>query len=412
MLFIVFTCNQLRAVIPHCILSSFNPVKVLKGTFKAGRFAAIPRKVLVVVQFTVSVTLIIGTIIVYQQIQVAKNRPVGYSRANLISIPVSNSSIHDHFNAAKAELIQTGTIVSAAETGTPLTNIWNSTSGLRWNGKDPNSPIDFGVVYASLDYGKTINWQIKEGRSFSKDFATDSTALILNEAAARSMNLKHPIGENVTWFGQPFTIIGIIKDMVMESPDDEPKPIIYSALTGQGDLVICKLNPSVSAKDAVNKIGTVFKQYNTEQPFEYSFVDEDYAKKFSDEERIGKLAGFFAVLAIIISCLGLFGLTSFIAEQRIKEIGVRKVLGASVFNLWQLLSKDFIALVFISLIIAAPVAYYFMHNWLQNYQYRTIIAWWVFVAAGAGALLITLLTVSFQAIKAAIANPVNSLRTE
>jgi len=397
---------------PAFYLSSFKPVKVLKGTFKAGRYAAIPRRVLVVLQFTVSVTLIIGTVVVYQQIQFAKNRPVGYSRANLISIPTSNSSIHDHFDAVKNELMQTGAIASAAEASTPVTNLWNSTSGLSWTGKDPNQSVDFGVVYASTDYGKTINWQLKEGRDFSRQFATDSSGLILNEAAVHFMGLKNPVGQTVTWFDQPFTVIGVIKNMIMVSPYDEPKPVIFNQLTGQGDLVIIKLHPSVSAKDAISKIETVFKKFNTQQPFEFKFADDEYAKKFSDEERIGKLANVFALLAIIISCLGLFGLTSFVAEQRRKEIGVRKVLGASVFNLWNLLSRDFVVLIIISFLVAVPLSYYFMHQWLQNYVYRTEVSWWIFAVAGIGSLGITILVVSFQAIKAAVANPVKSLRTE
>ena len=397
---------------PAFYLSSFKPVKVLKGTFKAGRYAAIPRRVLVVLQFTVSVTLIIGTVVVYQQIQFAKNRPVGYSRANLISIPTSNSSIHDHFDAVKNELMQTGAIASAAEASTPVTNLWNSTSGLSWTGKDPNQSVDFGVVYASTDYGKTINWQLKEGRDFSRQFATDSSGLILNEAAVHFMGLKNPVGQTVTWFDQPFTVIGVIKNMIMVSPYDEPKPVIFNQLTGQGDLVIIKLHPSVSAKDAISKIETVFKKFNTQQPFEFKFADDEYAKKFSDEERIGKLANVFALLAIIISCLGLFGLTSFVAEQRRKEIGVRKVLGASVFNVWNLLSGDFVVLIIISFLVAVPLSYYFMHQWLQNYVYRTEVSWWIFAVAGIGSLGITILVVSFQAIKAAVANPVKSLRTE
>ena len=212
--------------------------------------------------------------------------------------------------------------------------------------------------------------------------------------------------------GQSFKVIGVIKNMIMASPYDEPRPIIFNELTGQGDLVIVKINPSASAKDAVNKIGIVFKKFNAEQPFEYKFVDDDYAAKFSKEERIGKLAGVFALLAVIISCLGLFGLTSFVAEQRKKEIGVRKVLGASVFNVWNLLSKDFVVLIIISFLMAVPLSYYFMHHWLQNYAYHTGLSWWVFALAGVGSLVITLMVVSFQAIKAAIANPVKSLRTE
>ncbi len=397
---------------PAFYLSSFKPIKVLKGTFKAGRYAAIPRKVLVVLQFTVSVALIIGTVIVYQQIQFAKNRPVGYTRNGLVSIPMMNSAIHDHFNAVKDELIKTGAIASISESESPTTAIYNSTSGFSWPEKDPNLSVDFKVVNASYDYGKTIGWQIKQGRGFSRNFATDSSAVMLNEAAVHYMGLKKPVGERVTWWGKPLTVIGVINNMVIESPYDEPKPVIYGLSTDPGNVAIVKLNPLVSAKDALAKIEPVFKKFNPDQPFEYNFVDEDYAKKFNDEERIGKLAGFFAILAIAISCLGLFGLASFVAEQRTKEISVRKVLGATVFNVWNLLSKEFVMLVTISFIIAIPVAYYFMHNWLQNYTYRTELSWWIFAAAGIGSLLITILVVSFQSIKAAIANPVKSLRAE
>jgi len=410
-LFLMFTA-VIAGSYPALYLSSFNPVKVLKGTFKTGRFATIPRKALVVVQFSISVSLIIGTIIVYKQIQFAKNRPVGYSRANLININTSGSAIHDHFNTVKEELLQTGVVESVAESESPTTGVWNSTSGFSWPGKDPNQSIDFGVVSASFDYGKTIGWNLKEGRNFSKDFATDTSGIILNEAAARFMNLKDPIGHTVTWWGKPLTVIGVIENMVMESPYSEARPIIYTYLNYAGNMSIIKLSPTANAKDALSKIEPIYKRLNPDQPFEYSFVDTDYAKKFSDEERIGKLGGIFAGLAIIISCLGLFGLTSFVAEQRKKEVGVRKVLGASVFNLWNLLSKDFLVLVIISFFVSLPMSWYFAHNWLQNYSYHTVLSWWVFVAAGIIALLITLVTVSFQTIKAAIANPVKNLRSE
>ena len=397
---------------PAFYLSSFRPVKVLKGTFKAGRYAALPRRVLVVVQFTVSVALIIGTLVIYRQIQFAKNRPVGYSRANLIAVSTGDSSIHSHFDAVKEELLQTGAVTSLAESESPTTGIWNSTSGFSWPAKDPNLSTDFGVVTASLDFGNTIGWQIKEGRSFSKDFLTDSSALILNEAAVKYMNLKHPVGETVTWWGKPLKVIGIVQNMVIESPYDEARPTIYPALSYPGNVMILKLNPAVSANVALQKIELVFKKFNPDQPFEYKFVDEEYAKKFGDEERVGRLAGFFASLAVLISCLGLFGLTSFVAEQRKKEIGVRKVLGASVFSVWNLLSRDFVMLVIISFLIAIPLSFYFMHSWLQNYNYRVSMSWWIFAAAGAGALFVTFITVSFQAIKAAVASPVKSLRTE
>ena len=409
--FIVITAI-LAGSYPAFYLSSFKPLKVLKGTFKVGRYAAIPRKILVVIQFTVSVTLIIATSIVYKQIQFAKDRPVGYAKANLITIPTSNPDIHNHFDAVKTELMQSGAITSIAESQSPTTGIWNSTSGFSWPGKDPNLSIDFGVVNASFDYGKTVGWELSEGRNFSKEFSTDSSKLILNEAAVKYIGLQHPVGAHVRWWGQPYTIIGVIKNMIMESPYDNARPVIYGIADEPGNMAILRLSSSINTQNALSKVESVFKKYNPDQPFEFNFVDTDYAKKFDTEVRAGKLANVFAMLAIIISCLGLFGLTSFVAEQRKKEIGVRKVLGASVFNLWKMLSGEFALLVILSCFIAIPLAWYYLNNWLQQYEYRTTISFWIFIVSGLGALIVTLITVSFQAIKAAIANPVKSLRTE
>ena len=396
---------------PAFYLSSFRPIKVLKGTFKAGRFASVPRKVLVVIQFTVSVVLIIGTIIVYQQILFAKNRPVGYTRDGLATVPI-NSTLHDRFDIVQNELRQSGAIISMAESQSPTTDIWSSTSGFDWKGKDPNLSTDFKNVTVSYEYGKTIGWELKEGRDFSRDFTTDTLSLILNEAAVKYIGFKKPVGETMTWWGQPLQVIGVVRNMVMQSPYDEARPTIFNLSREAQNIAILKLNPAIGVKEALKKIEPVFKKLNPDQPFEYRFADDEYAKKFGNEERIGKLAGIFSILAILISCLGLFGLASFVAEQRIKEIGVRKVLGASVLSVWNLLSKDFVKLVLLSFFIAVPVSYYFMRTWLQNYEYRADLSWWVFVAAGVGSLLITVLVVSFQAIKAAIANPVKSLRTE
>ena len=396
---------------PAIYLSSFKPVKVLKGVFKAGRYAAMPRKVLLVVQFTVSVIMIIGTIVVYQQIQYAKNRPIGYNKAGVVVLPLDNS-IRQHIASVSDQLLKSGNITMVAQAGAPPTNIYSSTSGISWPGKDPNLSIDFPNVPVSYDYGKLIGWEIKDGRDFSRDHLTDSSACIINEAAASFMGLKDPVGQSIKWWDQTFTIIGVVKNLVMQSPYSEVKPTVFYMANADQNVMLARLNPDRSAKESVEKIEQIYKFNNFSQPFTFQFADEEFNKKFGDEERIGKLAGFFALLAIAISCLGLFGLASFMAEQRTREIGLRKVLGASVFTVWQLLSKDFVMLVLLSFLIAAPLTYWLMYNWLQNYQYHTSISVWIFVLAGLGSFLITISVVSFQAIKAALANPIKSLRTE
>jgi len=397
---------------PAFYLSSFQPVKVLKGTFRVGRFATIPRKVLVVVQFTVSVTLIIGTVIVFRQIQFAKNRPVGYDRNGLVMSQVLSSEIHDHYDAVRSDLKDTGAVVEMAESVSPVTDVWSTNGNIDWTGKAPGVAVDFPNNGVSAEYGKTVGWQFVQGRDFSKAFRTDSSCMVINEAAVKFMGLKHPVGETIQWGGHPFKVIGVIKDMVVNSPYQRVSASLFHLARFRGNFVVMKLNPAKSPGQALKAVETVFKKYSPAMPFDYQFVDQEYARKFGDEERVGRLASFFAILAIFISCLGLFGLASFMAEQRTKEIGVRKVLGASVLSLWGLLSQEFVALVLISLGLATPIAYYFLNDWLQKYEYRTEIAWWVFVATGLVALAVTLLTVSFQSLRAALMNPVKSLRTE
>jgi len=399
---------------PALYLSSFQPVKVLKGTFKAGRYAALPRKALIVLQFSVSVVLIICTIIVFRQIQFAKNRAVGYSKDGLIAIENYTPAIHQHFDAFHDDLLKTGVVTEAAESSTPVTDINNSQSNFDWEGKNPNSNTqNFNTVGISKQFGKTIGWQFVEGRDYrSGPEGADALAFVVNEAAAKAMGFKNAVGKTVHWSGYTFTIIGVAKDMVMQSPYEPVVPTIFYMAPWRINIIDIKLNTAAGTSEAIAKVEQVFKRYNPSQPFEYKFADDEYARKFDTEERVGKLATFFAALAIFISCLGLFGMASFMAEQRVKEIGVRKVLGASVFNLWQLLSGDFLVLVIISIIIAVPAAYLFMHSWLQHYTYRSPVAWWIFAATGAGALVITLVTVSYQGVKAALANPVRSLRSE
>ncbi|MCQ6960015.1 ABC transporter permease [Mucilaginibacter aquariorum] len=398
---------------PAFYLSSFQPVKVLKGTFKAGRYAALPRKILVVLQFWTSATLIIGTIIVFRQVEHTKDRPVGYERTGLVQMGMKSEEIHKNFAAVRNDLLQSGAIIEMAESGSPLTDVYSNNSGLNWRGKAPDLQDDFGTIRLTPEFGKVANWKIIEGRDFSREYISDSSAMILNESAAKFMNFKHPVGEIIEWGeNYKFKVIAVIKDMVMSSPYEPVKPSIFVLDKGAGDMVDIRLNPKKSTREALNKIEAVFKQYDPGSPFDYKFTDDEYNKKFANEERVGKLAGFFTLLAIFISCMGLFGMASFMAEQRIKEIGVRKVLGASVFSLWRLMSTDFIILVSISLLIAIPTAYYFMHGWLQDYKYRTELSWWIFAFTAVGAIGITVLTVSYQSIKAALTNPVKSLKTE
>ena len=397
---------------PALYLSSFNPVKVLKGAFRAGRFASIPRKVLVVVQFTVSIVLIIGTIIVFNQIQYAKNRPIGYNVNSLMVVPLQTDIIAKQYDAVKNDLMASGVAASISRSETRITDGNVTNGGFAWQGKDPALQENFKSLGISPEFGKTVKWQIKEGRDFNATLLSDSSGFIINEACVKYLGFKNPVGQTITWLGNgKYKIIGVVKDMVSESAYKPVQQTFYYLRKGLNNVDI-RINPNISAHDVISKVGAIFKKYDPSTPFEYGFADDDYAKKFDNEERIGKLASTFAGLAIFISCLGLFGMASFTAEQRIKEIGVRKVLGASVFNLWRLLSKDFIVLVIIALIIATPVAYYFMHSWLQNYQYRSAITWWIFAITAIGAILITLATVSYQSIKAALANPVKSLKTE
>lgn len=397
---------------PALFLSSFQPVKVLKGTFRVGRYASIPRKVLVVMQFAISITLIIGTVVVYKQIDHAQNRPIGYAKNGLMTIPVTEA-VHNHFETVRTELINKGAIVAMAESGSPTTEVWNTNGGFHWEGKDPEQGVDFPNNAVSVDYGKTIGWEIAEGRDFSREFASDSNAFILNEAAVKFIGFKsNPVGQVIHWNDRPFTVIGVVKDLLIQSPYEPVRASMWHLGKGMQNIFLLKVNPASSASDAVKKIEEVFKRVDPGSPVDISFVDEDYARKFGHEKRLGELATIFAVLAIFISCLGLFGLASFVAEQRTKEIGIRKVLGASVSSLWRMLSQDFIVLVIISSMVAIPLSYYFTSDWLKQYEYRTDISWWIFASALLGAIAITMLTVSYQAIKASLMNPVKSLRTE
>ena len=299
---------------PALYLSSFQPDKVLKGTFKAGRFAALPRKVLVVVQFAVSVILIIGTIVVFKQIQFAKNRPVGYSRDGLVNIETTNDDLSKHFNEIRTDLLASGVVTEIAESSSSTTGVNNDRGDLSWKGKDPAMSDSFGNIYVTSQYGKTVGWQFIDGRDFSTSFISDSSALVLNQAAVKYMGLKNPVGETIRIGKKDLIVIGVIKNMLMESPYDPVKQTFFRIGRGTFDDVLIKINPKISAHEALGKIAAVCKTYSPSVPFTYKFVDDEYAKKFTTEERVGKLASSFAILAIFISCLGLFGMASFMAE--------------------------------------------------------------------------------------------------
>ncbi|MCE7044627.1 ABC transporter permease [Dyadobacter sp. CY312] len=402
---------------PALYLSAFRPVKVLKAAgsslrLQAGRYATLPRQTLVIVQFTVSITLVIGTLVVLRQIQYAKDRPVGFDRAGLLSVAMNTPDLRKDSDALARDLFQTGAVVNMTKSSSPTSEVWSRDASFNWEGKDPNQLGDLGTVGITHEYGQTVNWHIKQGRDFSKEYATDSLGMVLNESAVKFMGLKEPVGARVQWNGEKYTVVGVIGDVVTGSPFMPIEPTVFMLREDWASFIHIRLNAAVSTRDAIAKLETVFKKHNPGSPFEYKFASDEYDYKFRAEERIGQLSSTFASLAIIISCLGLFGLASFLAEQRQKEIGIRKVLGASVAHLWQMLSRDFLVLVLISCVVAAPIAYYLMHDWLEQYSYRTALSWWIFAAAILGALVITLLTVSYQAIKSALLNPVKSLHNE
>ena len=396
---------------PSFYLSSFNPVSVFKGLkMKSGSASAI-RKGLVVLQFTISIVLIICTIIIYQQIQHVKGRDLGYNRNNLIEL-FDHDELKKNFVGVKHDLLASGTVENVAQANLNMLFMGSSTSDFSWIGKKKKKKLLITQDFVSPEYLNTTGIKLIQGRDFYPDAKQDSASVIINETLAKLIDKNNAVGKLLLRDTVKYTIVGVTKDFVYGDMYVKADPLVFFSYPDYYGLMYVKLNPNIKPELALSGVENIMKKYNPAFPFEYKFVDDNFNAAFKSEMLIGKLSRVFAVLAILISCLGLFGLAAYTAERRTKEIGIRKVLGASITGITRLISKDFLGLVIIASIIAFPLSWWAMHNWLQNYSYRINISWWVFVVAAILAVLIALITVSFQAIKAALANPVKSLRTE
>jgi putative ABC transport system permease protein len=406
----VFMIGIFTGSYPAFYLSSFQPVKVLKGKVNVGKGATTPRKILVTLQFGFSIFLIIGTIVIYQQIMHVKNRDMGYNRENLMQI-WTNGELETNFQTIREELVRTGVVKSVCKSNSPITSIFSSNE-VKWEGMPTEQRVSFSTIATEYDYTETMGIKMLEGRDFSRDFKSDSMAVVINQAAVDLMGMEEPLGQKIIYNEHELEIIGVIPNVVMASPYQpvEAMKIIFDPTWSS--TITLRLNKTDNLAESINTIESVFKKLNPTYPFEFRFADADFEQKFATINLISRLATIFATLAIIITCLGLFGLAAFTAEQRTKEVGIRKVMGATVSSLVILISKDFSRLVIVGFLFSGPLAWWFLSNFLERYEYRTTVMWWVLPLAGAGALILALIIVSTQALRAATTNPSQSLRSE
>jgi len=410
-LFIVFT-GFLAGSYPAFFLTSFQPSSVLKGSHMRVGSLWNPRKFLVVLQFTFAIALIICTLVVRKQIQHGEQRSAGYNRDQLVTIYLNDES-RLKSNLIRQELLDAQVAASITKTGAPITSTWSNSTAIGWPGKQPDAVIAIYRYAADQDWAKTTGVNIIHGRDIDvRRYPTDSTAMLINETAVQVMGLENPVGQIIDDNLKQWTIVGVVQDFIINSPYKKVEPLIVAGPAAYLGVMTIRLNGRRSVAENIALMEKVFKKYSPNFPLDYEFVDQQYATKFKSEQRVAKLTSLFSGLSVFISCLGLFGLAAYTAEQRSKEIGVRKILGATVSGIVNLLSKDFIKLVAIAFVIASPIAYYAMDSWLQDFTYRASIEWYVFALTGLLAVLIAILTVSFQAVKAAVANPVDSLRDE